>query len=150
MSINAILNNALSGMTAMQTVLRTVSDNVANVNTLGYVRKHVDLQTRAVAGAGAGVEVSDIRRMADAYLRTAYLTANNKLAVADAKALILDRLQSSFGDPSDSSSVFGRLNGVFSQFGAAGVDPSSLTARRSITGDLTDLFAEFSRLGDEI
>ncbi|MDP3379732.1 MAG: flagellar basal body protein, partial [Brevundimonas sp.] len=36
MSISSIMNTANSGLTAAQTQLRVVSDNVSNVNTPGY------------------------------------------------------------------------------------------------------------------
>ena len=41
-SLNAVLNIAASGLNASQLGLRTVSDNIANVNTPGYVRKTLD------------------------------------------------------------------------------------------------------------
>ena len=41
MSLNTILNVATSGMMAAQTGLRVVSDNIANINTAGYVRKTI-------------------------------------------------------------------------------------------------------------
>ena len=42
MSISTILSNAQTGLLASQIGIRTVSDNVANANTPGYVRKVVD------------------------------------------------------------------------------------------------------------
>ncbi len=150
MSLNSILGNAQSGMLASQTVLRTIADNVANVNTAGYIRKEAQLTSRTANGMGAGVEVKDIRRAADNYLQASYLNASSKATQADQRSNMLDQVQATFGDPADSNSVFGRLNNIFTQFGAASVDPTRLTNRSSVLGDMQELFSEVSRLGDQI
>ena len=54
MSINGVLGTAVSGLQTAQTGLRAVSDNIANVNTPGYVRKQV-LQTPLVVNGIAYV-----------------------------------------------------------------------------------------------
>ena len=46
MSLNSIMNIATSGLQTAQAQLRVTSDNIANVNTAGYVRKITD-QTAA-------------------------------------------------------------------------------------------------------
>jgi flagellar hook-associated protein 1 FlgK len=55
MSLNSIMATATSGMSVAQTGLSTVSDNIANVNTPGYVRKIVDQSSLVSQGAGVGV-----------------------------------------------------------------------------------------------
>ena len=42
MSLSSILGIASSGVATAQTSLRTVADNISNVNTKGYVRKIVE------------------------------------------------------------------------------------------------------------
>ena len=60
MSLSSILNIANSGLATAQTQLRVVSDNVANVNTPGYVRKIADQVSRTTEGMGSGVEVARV------------------------------------------------------------------------------------------
>ncbi len=133
-SLNSILGNASSGLQASQTALRVVSDNVANVNTTGYVRKAVD-QTSVVAGAtGAGVSIADVKRITDQYLETASYAANAGSSSASAVASSLDQAQSLFGDPSAAGSMFSNLDNIFSAF-------SSLAANPSSTGDATAVSA---------
>jgi hypothetical protein len=55
MSINSILNIGTSGLNAAQTNMRIVADNLANVDTPGYVRKLVDQTAYRAGGVGAGV-----------------------------------------------------------------------------------------------
>ncbi|MFN7263482.1 MAG: flagellar basal body protein, partial [Phenylobacterium sp.] len=63
MSLTAVLSNAASGVIAAQSGMRTSSDNIANVNTPGYVRKKIDQEHRVYAGVGSGTEVSGVRRV---------------------------------------------------------------------------------------
>src|SRR2546423_323512 len=99
MSLTAALQTATSGLMAAQTGLRAVSDNIANVNTTGYVRKTVDQQPLVVNGVGMGVEVTGIKRVTDQYLQLASLTAGSDAARWDAYSQYLDNAQSLFGDP---------------------------------------------------
>ena len=124
-SLNAILGNASSGLQASQTALRVVSDNVANVNTTGYVRKEVD-QTALVSGTtGSGVTIADIKRVTDQYLEAASYTANGGSSSAAAVSGSMDQAQTLFGDPSASGSLFSNLDSVFSAFSSLSANPSS-------------------------
>src|SRR3989344_181192 len=100
MSLTAVLKTANSGLVASQVGLRAVSDNIANVNTTGYVRKTVDQQQLVVGGRGMGVEVSGVKRVTDQYLQLATLSAASEASRWDVVAQYMDNAQSLFGDPS--------------------------------------------------
>ena len=68
MTISAIINNSLTGLFTSQAALRTITDNVSNVNTEGYARKVVRLDPKLVGSTGAGVEISGIERVVDKFL----------------------------------------------------------------------------------
>ncbi len=76
MSLNGIMGSAVSGLQAAQTGLRSVSDNIANVDTPGYVRKIVDQQSTVHGGVGSGVSVTQVRLAADRFLQAASLSAS--------------------------------------------------------------------------
>ena len=75
MTLNSITQIATTGLYAAQTGLNAVSDNVANVNTAGYVRKVVNQTTLAQQGVGVGVSVASVTRAANQYLQNASLSA---------------------------------------------------------------------------
>ena len=77
MSLTATLKTAASGLTAAQISLRATSDNIANVNTPGYVRKAVDQTPLVVNGVGQGVKIDGVRRITDQYLQLASLSASS-------------------------------------------------------------------------
>ena len=71
MSINSIINNSLTGLFTSQTALRTISNNVANVNTEGYARQVVRLDPIINGGIGSGVQITSIDRIVDKFLEKA-------------------------------------------------------------------------------
>ena len=129
MSLTAVLKTANSGLVASQVGLRAVSDNIANVNTTGYVRKTVDQQQLVVGGRGMGVEVSGVKRVTDQYLQLATLSAASEASRWDVVAQYMDNAQSLFGDPSGESFFFARLDEIWSSFAATANDPSSSLLR---------------------
>ncbi len=150
MALNGILGNAMSGIQASQLGMRSVSNNIANVNTPGYARTQVNLAARSAAGMGMGVEVTGITRVADVYLQAASLRAGADASAAKASAGILDRLQSQFGGTNDAGSLYGRLIKAFESLGSAAVDPAERVARLSAASDLQSFFDESQRLSAEI
>ncbi len=129
MSLNSILGTANSGLQTAQAQLRVVSDNVANVNTPGYVRKTADAQSRVVAGQGTGVGIAQIRNVIDQFLQAASLGAAADATKASVQASTLDQAQSLFGDPSAAGSYFSTLDRVFTAFSTLAANPT--TAGRS-------------------
>jgi flagellar hook-associated protein 1 FlgK len=132
-SINSILGNAASGIQTSQTGLTVVSDNVANVNTTGYVRKVVDQTPEVVGGQGQGVTVADIKRVTDQFLEAAGYVANAGSASADAISGSLDQAQALFGDPSESGSLFANLDSVLSAFSTLAANPSTAGQNQAVS-----------------
>ncbi|MDB5425563.1 MAG: flaN [Phenylobacterium sp.] len=150
MSLSSILKSASSGLMTAQTGLRTVSDNISNVNTPGYVRKVINQQQLVVAGAGAGVEVKDITRVTDQYLQLASLTAASDASRWDVTSQFLDNAQSLFGDPSADSFFFNRLDEIFANFSSAADDPSSALLRTQAVSTTQDFLGEADRINTQI
>lgn len=150
MSLAAILSSANSGLMASQTGLRTVSDNIANINTPGYVRKVVDQAPLVSGGLGAGVSVTQIRRAADQFLQRASLTATASAAQSGVIATAMDRAQALFGNPGDSSSFFTRLDEVYAAFTAASSDAASSIRRDQAIDGVTDFLSEASRISTSL
>ena len=141
MSLSVALQNAVSGLQAAQAQLRAVSDNIANVNTPGYVRKTVTTEQRVVNGAGQGVDVTGVKRVTDQYLQLASLTASSDSSRYDISAQFLDNAQSLFGDPSSSSFFFNKLDDVYSAFAASANDPSNNLLRTQALANVQDFLS---------
>src|SRR4051794_25982583 len=96
-----ILNNAVSGVNAQQAIIATAGNNIANVNTQGYSRRHVELRTRGTANVGptdpgSGVEIESIRRINDSFLEAAMRDSNADKNSWGVQKDMLSRLQTLF------------------------------------------------------
>jgi flagellar hook-associated protein 1 FlgK len=150
MSLTVTLKTATSGLMAAQTGLRAVSDNIANVNTPGYVRKTVDQRPIVVNGTGMGVEVTGIKRVTDQYLQLASLTASSDSSRWEVFSQYLDNAQALYGDPSSDNFFFNRLDSAYSAFAAAADDPSSSLQRSQALANVQDFLSEASRINTQI
>ncbi|MCT4717412.1 flagellar hook-associated protein FlgK [Enterobacteriaceae bacterium H18W14] len=70
---SSLINSAMSGLSAAQAALNTVSNNISNYNVAGYTRQTTLLsQTNSTLGAGGytgnGVYVSGVQREYDAFI----------------------------------------------------------------------------------
>ncbi len=149
-AITAVMNSGLTGLRAAQLGLSTTSNNIANANTPGFVRTEITLSPRSQLGAGAGVEVSTVRRAADRFLATASYVAESSRGAATARADLLSRAQASFGDPASATSMFGALDQFWSALSDIGVDPASGLRRAGVVGALESTFSEVHRIGASI
>lgn len=150
MSLSGVIGNALSGLNASQMGLQVSSNNIANVNTPGYARSVVNLQTRSMGGAALGVDVAGVTRIADQFLQAAHLGAVSDAGMFTTMSASLDRLQSSMGGLDDAGSMFSRLNTVFDSFSEASVDPSLSVTRLSAANNIQSFLDEASRISQTI
>ncbi len=149
-TISAALLAGLSGLRASQAGLSVASQNIANASTPGYVRAELALSPRPSVGASGGVDVTGVRRAADRFLASASQIASAAHGAAAARADLLTRAQSSFGDPTSGPSMFTALDDVWSSLTQIGVDPSSSVRRGDAVSALQATFAEVRRVGGVI
>lgn len=149
MTLNSILGNAASGLQVSQAQLRTVSDNVANVNTPGYIRKTVDQGSMVAGGLGFGVSVQQVRNVTNQYLQAASLSAGADAARSSVVSSILDQAQSLFGDPGTGNSFFSGLDKVFSAFTDLAANPTSSGASQALA-QVQSFFGQANNLSDSL
>jgi flagellar hook-associated protein 1 FlgK len=150
MSLTTVLSNAASGLQAAQMSLRAVSDNVANVNTPGFVRKTVDQQPLVVGAAGMGVVVTGTNRVTDQYLEQASFSAGADSSRYGAYSQYLDNAQGLFGDPTSDTFFLNRLDQMYAGFSAAANDPSSGLLRSQAVTDVNDFLGDAQRINTQL
>lgn len=114
--ITQALRTAQSGLLVNQQALNTVSNNIANVNTIGYSKKIVNFENVSIAGVPAGVRISNVTRSVDEGLLKTVRIENGELNALTGKETTFDRLQDLFGAPGDNDS----LSHIIESFGEAG------------------------------
>ncbi|MDO8905479.1 flagellar hook-associated protein FlgK [Hydrogenophaga sp.] len=126
------LNIGANALTTNLAALQVIGHNIANVNTVGYSRQNVQLETAGYQKFGngyfgKGVNIATVERSHDAYLtREAQITS----AIAAADAVRYSRLQqmeSAF--PLGEAGLGSALNSMLNAWGDVSSSPSDLTAR---------------------
>lgn len=149
-SLSSVLLSGLSGLRAAQTGISSSSQNITNANTPGYVRTSVVLAPHTDLGDGGGVDVVGIKRAADRFLAAASFIAQAAQGASSARADLLNRAQANFGDPADSTSMFGLLDQFWSAATQLGADPSSALQRGATVSALQATFSEVQRVGQTL
>ncbi len=112
-------------MSASQTALNVVGQNVANINTSGYTRQRLDLQSVSPAGhsmtnsrytisVGQGVMATGVSQIRDPFLDIQYRNQLAEVGTVDAMDTILDRIGDVF-DETSTSKISSALNEVVAQ-----------------------------------
>ena len=112
MSLSEILGSAVSGLSASQAGIRSVSNNISNVGTPGYARERVSLATGVTQGRITGVVVGEPTRIADRFLEETVYLRSGDMGRADVTANYMERLQSFLGAPGAESGVPARLDAI--------------------------------------
>ncbi|AYE33450.1 flagellar hook-associated protein FlgK [Clostridium septicum] len=156
-------NIAKRGMNVQQKALDVTSHNIANLNTKGYTRQRVKVETTRPFGGtgmnasvqagqlGTGAQVQAIERVRDTFLDYQIRNENSVLGRYDARNNFLYQVESVFNEPSDTgiSTLMGKF---FDSFQELSKQPSSSNARTVVaqqTAALTDaLNNTYSKLED--
>jgi flagellar hook-associated protein 1 len=145
-----ILANARDAMTAQTFGLTVTGQNVANVNTPGYVRRQVVLETRDLGpGNRGGVNAAGILRVADQFIDTKHLSLTGLSAQAATRDQLLGQTEALFND-----FVGGGLNSsmsaLFSSFSALSANPSDPTVRATVLQRAETLSNQVKTASDQI
>lgn len=146
-----ILSTGISALNAYQRQLATTGHNIANVNTEGYSRQRVQLETLEPNSAGSagyignGVGVASIRRSYDEYLTArvrTYTATSEEYATYQARASQVDNV---IGDAD--SGVDETLRQFFAALQDVADDPTSIPARQVVLNRAEVLADRFNSLG---
>ncbi len=143
MSTFSGLNTALSALRYNRVAMDVASNNIANVGTDGYSRRRINgeavgapaqpaMWSRYV-GAGDGVRVSSIDRMADALLDVRARREHGSQAYLDIRQAVLQRVESGIGEPGDAG-VAAAIADFRSAWHDLANNPGSDAARSAVLG----------------
>lgn len=149
MSLNAIMTSAYTGLNASQAALRTIANNIANVNTPGYARETVSFENIAT-GDGSGVKISGIQRAADLFLERASYSAQGDAGRFAKLDIYHSRFQGLLGKPDSESSLSARIDRVFGSLTSVATDPSDSVRRQAVLSDIDSVLAQVRDLGDNL
>lgn len=133
-----LLATGSSVLIAFQRALSTVGHNVANINTPGYSRQRVEFEARdatyfGYGYQGNGVQIVDVRRMADSLATSRLLDSGGELARLQQLSTLSSRLDQLFSEKATGisapwSSFFDSVNALSSN-AAGSADRESVLAQ---------------------
>lgn len=146
-----LLDTALSGLRVSQNALRTSGHNIANANTDGYSRQHVEVQTNipstsGVGFIGNGASVTSVQRTVNEFV-VEQLRIDSSLA-GDLSAFNenIRQLDTLLSDPS--TGLSSSLDSFFASLQNGADDPTSIPARQLIISEAENLATRFHNLYD--
>lgn len=132
---------------ANQRALAVTSQNIANVNTLGYSRQEAVFEatppTQTGAGPiGTGVQIGEIRRVVDLFIENQILGEQSGLGGYQVDQSILSRIESLFND-SQGTGLQQILNEFFAAIQDLSNNPQGLTERSMVLSKARTLAQQF-------
>ncbi|WP_334063210.1 flagellar hook-associated protein FlgK [Alteromonas genovensis] len=142
MSSVDLFSLATSGVNASGKLLQTTSNNIANVNTPGYVRERTELNNSQVFG----VEIGNTERIINVFAQNQLrrdITAVGELEAFSSKTTAIDNLLAG-----DANSISKGMSEYFSALQTAADDPTNLASREQVLGKSESLFQRMRTLSD--
>ena len=127
-----ILDIARQALNAHQNAMSTASNNIANVNTVGYSRQRVNLtSTKSLISAygilGSGVTVESVERIRSQFVDRQLLSERPSLNQFEFKSNALQFIEEIFNEPSDFG-ILKNLEDFYDSFHDLANDPESSTS----------------------
>lgn len=140
-------------MTAAQTALSTVSHNIVNVDTAGYSRQRVDIQTRMpqqFGGSfiGQGVDANYINRISNQFVTDQLRRDTQNFNSYNAYYEFAVRMDTLLGD--DSTAITPTLQSFFDGVQDLSTDPSSIAARQVLLSQGQALVNRFNTVYEQV
>lgn len=151
-NIFSILNTAKLGLLTQQLALEVTGNNIANVETEGYSRQDVILESntpRSISQGqlGTGVRVSGIERVFDQFLFQQILSEGDLTGNFNVREDVYEQLEVLFNE-NQGRSLNSELSELFAAFQDLSSNPTGLPERAEVVGRAQSLAAVFNNLGD--
>ena len=151
--MSGLLSIGKSAMFANYAALQTTGNNIANANTPGYSRQHVELKDSPGQFSGAGffgkgVMVASVQRAYDALLTTQAVNAGSTSAADSARLAKLTQLETVF--PIGSAGIGSAAGGLLNAFVDVSSNPGDASARQVVLSQAQELALRFRGTGDQL
>jgi len=119
-------------------MIAVTSNNIANVNTPGYARRQVDVQTRSTAGTsgklaiGDGVEAASVRRLVDTFLDRQYVQTTSTSSGAAIARDLLSRVDGLFNLTGEIPTIGSTMTDFFGAINDLSANPANIELRANV------------------
>jgi flagellar hook-associated protein 1 FlgK len=140
-----------SGVRATQVALTATGQNVANVNTPGFSRLGVEmgsLSGHTALSSGRGVQVNNIRRIADDFVNRQLWRATSSESFTESQQKYVSALETLMA--SEGSNISGGLDNFYAALSEATSTPDSIALRQQILNEARNLAQRVNSLSNNI
>ncbi len=151
-----LLLTGLSALSTYRSALDTTGHNIANVNTSGYSRQSVEIDSRPaqLTGAGyvgTGVQTSTVTRAYDNFIADQFRSSSSATTELDTYYDLSSRVDGVLAD--ENVGLSGALEGFFTALQTVVDDPTSVPARQALLTEgevIENRFGTLDRLFDDV
>jgi flagellar hook-associated protein 1 FlgK len=136
-----LLRIGTSAVLANSTLLNTTSNNIANINTEGYVRQRTEFESQIL---GLGVGKGSTERLISEFTLKQLRRDTSNYSFAQQYVTEANRVDALFSNPANSIAT--GINDLFKQFQVANNEPATLANRQLIIGSSQALLEQFNTL----
>jgi len=136
-----LLRIGTSAILANTTLLNTTSNNIANINTEGYVRQRTEFESQIL---GLGVGKGTTERLVSEFTQKQLRRDISNHSFAEQYVTEANRVDALFSNPANSIAT--GINDLFKQFQIANNEPATLANRQLIIGSSQALLDKFNTL----
>jgi flagellar hook-associated protein 1 FlgK len=164
------LNLAARSLQTQMMGVEVAGQNLANVNTAGYSRQRVDIQTSpaittSIGAEGTGANAVAIQQLVNSLLNSQIQNQSSVTGYWNAQQSALQAAQTNLGEflngtgstdgtsatsAATSSGLSDQLNNLFSAFQSLATSPTSLTARQAVINQAQTLAATFNQIDGQL
>jgi len=170
LSLFGTLNLAARSMQNQMTGVEVSGQNLANVNTVGYTRQTVDIQTSpdintSIGSEGTGADVVAIQQAVNQLLNTQIQGQQSTSGYWNAQQSALQSAQTSLneflngtasatssttGNSTTDTGLSGQLTAFFNAFQAVATSPTSIPARQALVSQAQTLATTFNQINTQL
>ncbi len=150
MTLTTALSTALTGLDVARRSLQVTANNVANVNTEGFVRKKLEQSSLVLDGRGMGARSEEVERITDRFL-TGELRRQRSVAARDSTLAsgLLDAQNGLFGRPGDDGGgLQKRLSELATALQNFSLQPEKTASRVHVLGAVSDFLDRIRTSGE--
>lgn len=136
MSLNSVMQIGLSGLSAYGAASEVTGENVANVNTPGYSRQRVLLETAPTTTSngfalGSGVRIASVERYYDGLLQRQLITAQSTQGNDTTRSNVLQQIEPTFNEVAQDG-LGAAISNFFGSWQDLTLNPAGFAERQTV------------------
>lgn len=150
MGLFGALSSSLSGLRVTQAQMEIVSSNIANVDSVGYTRRRVNVVQNLTGPATSGARIANIDRQLDTLVLRQLRIETAGASYTDMRARYHSQLDSLFGAPGSVGALDTNVNAFASSLQQLVGSPSDPAARSQVLSKAQSLASNLNNLTYDI